>query len=171
MSVSVPIFDAVRVLVAGDLMLDRYWLGSTGRISPEAPVPVVKLDEREDRPGGAANVAVNVAALGARASLEFRTIFHPTINDSSEAEYAAAICARLVGADAVERNPPLIMASEDFSFMLEQVPGCYINIGNGDGEGVCEVHNPGYDFNDESLVLGASFFARLVEDRLAVSGA
>lgn len=69
MTVSVPDFENVRVLVAGDLMLDRYWLGSTGRISPEAPVPVVKLDTREDRPGGAANVAVNIAALGAHAAL------------------------------------------------------------------------------------------------------
>ena len=69
MSVSVPSFGDLRVLVAGDLMLDRYWLGATGRISPEAPVPVVHLATAEDRPGGAANVAVNVAALGARASL------------------------------------------------------------------------------------------------------
>jgi hippurate hydrolase len=109
-------------------------------------------------------------AMGARASVDFRTIFHPTINDPEEAEYAAKICTGLVGSDAVQRNPPLIMASEDFSFMLEKVPGCYINIGNGDAEGACEVHNPGYDFNDASLPLGASFFARLVEDRLAREG-
>jgi hippurate hydrolase len=58
------------------------------------------------------------------------------------------------------------MASEDFSLMLERVPGCYLNIGNGEGEGGCEVHNPGYDFNDAALPLGAAFFARLVETRL-----
>lgn len=69
MSVSVPGFDDLTVLVVGDLMLDRYWTGATGRISPEAPVPVVRLNDSEDRPGGAANVAVNVAALGARAIL------------------------------------------------------------------------------------------------------
>ena len=69
MSVSVPAFDNCRVLVVGDLMLDRYWAGATDRISPEAPVPVVRLTASEDRPGGAANVAVNVAALGASASL------------------------------------------------------------------------------------------------------
>jgi metal-dependent amidase/aminoacylase/carboxypeptidase family protein len=57
--------------------------------------------------------------------------------------------------------------SENFSYMLERVSGCYINIGNGAGEGGCEVHNPGYDFNDAALPLGASFFARLVEARLA----
>jgi rfaE bifunctional protein kinase chain/domain len=57
------------VLVVGDVMLDRYWFGEVGRISPEAPVPVVKIDRTEDRPGGAANVARNAAALGARVEL------------------------------------------------------------------------------------------------------
>lgn len=66
---SVPDFAGARVLVAGDIMLDRYWHGSTGRISPEAPVPVVKVDEMEDRPGGAANVALNIAALGGAVGL------------------------------------------------------------------------------------------------------
>lgn len=61
--------EAARVLVVGDLMLDRYWFGEVDRISPEAPVPVVKVAKREDRLGGAANVARNVAALGAQASL------------------------------------------------------------------------------------------------------
>jgi hippurate hydrolase len=51
--------------------------------------------------------------------------------------------------------------------MLEKVPGCYFNIGNGAGEGACEVHNPAYDFNDAALALGASAFARIVEKRLA----
>ena len=106
-------------------------------------------------------------AFGASASLDFRSIFHPTINDPAEAEYAAQICNELVGSEAVIRDAPLIMASEDFSFMLEQVPGCYINIGNGDGESACEVHHPEYDFNDAALPLGSSFFARLVEKRLA----
>jgi hippurate hydrolase len=54
--------------------------------------------------------------------------------------------------------------------MLERVPGCYINIGNGVGKSGCEVHNPGYDFNDAALPLGAAFFARLVEARLPAGG-
>jgi rfaE bifunctional protein kinase chain/domain len=58
-----------RVLVAGDVMLDRYWFGEVARISPEAPVPVVRITRMEERPGGAANVARNAAALGARAHL------------------------------------------------------------------------------------------------------
>ena len=64
MQVSVPQFDQVRVLVAGDVMLDRYWFGATQRISPEAPVPVVHVRDTEERPGGAGNVAVNLASLG-----------------------------------------------------------------------------------------------------------
>ncbi len=115
-----------------------------------------------------ARVAEGVAAgFGAKAKTDFRVIFPPTINNPAEAEFAAGICAQLVGAENVNRNPPLIMASEDFAFMLNEVPGCYINIGNGDGEGACEVHNPSYDFNDRALPLGASFFAKLVESRLA----
>jgi hippurate hydrolase len=105
--------------------------------------------------------------FGATVKVDFRVIFAPTINHAQEAEFAAKICQEIVGADRVERNPPLIMASEDFSFMLNKVPGCYINIGNGQGEGACEVHNPGYDFNDEVLPIGAGFFARLIETRLA----
>mgnify|MGYP002654750371 CR=1 FL=1 len=58
-----------KVLVVGDVMLDRYWFGDVSRISPEAPVPIVKVDRIEDRPGGAANVARNAAALGAKTSL------------------------------------------------------------------------------------------------------
>ncbi len=69
MKLQLPRFDQAQVLVVGDVMLDRYWHGSTQRISPEAPVPVVKVGETEDRPGGAANVALNIAALGAGASL------------------------------------------------------------------------------------------------------
>lgn len=60
----IPRFERSRVLIVGDVMLDRYWHGPAARISPEAPVPVVKVDEVEERPGGAANVAVNVATLG-----------------------------------------------------------------------------------------------------------
>ena len=64
MSLQLPDFAAAHVLVIGDVMLDRYWYGDTGRISPEAPVPVVHVQRREERAGGAGNVAMNIAALG-----------------------------------------------------------------------------------------------------------
>ncbi|MGM3160925.1 bifunctional D-glycero-beta-D-manno-heptose-7-phosphate kinase/D-glycero-beta-D-manno-heptose 1-phosphate adenylyltransferase HldE [Dickeya undicola] len=69
MKVTLPDFRHAGVLVVGDVMLDRYWYGPTSRISPEAPVPVVKVDTIEERPGGAANVAMNIAALGAGSRL------------------------------------------------------------------------------------------------------
>jgi D-beta-D-heptose 7-phosphate kinase/D-beta-D-heptose 1-phosphate adenosyltransferase len=69
MYLSMPFFERANILVVGDIMLDRYWHGSSSRISPEAPVPVVKVGETEDRPGGAANVALNMAALGCSVSL------------------------------------------------------------------------------------------------------
>ncbi|MCX8087569.1 MAG: D-glycero-beta-D-manno-heptose-7-phosphate kinase [Rhodocyclaceae bacterium] len=64
-----PDTSSARILVVGDVMLDRYWFGEVSRISPEAPVPVVKVERSEERPGGAANVARNIAALGAQATL------------------------------------------------------------------------------------------------------
>jgi len=82
---------AGRVLVAGDVMLDRYWFGDVERISPEAPVPVVRVARTEERPGGAANVARNAAALGARTTL---------LSVVGEDEAGAAV-ERLVAADGV----------------------------------------------------------------------
>ncbi len=66
---SLPDLSSARLLVVGDVMLDRYWFGDVSRISPEAPVPVVKVEKSEERPGGAANVARNAATLGAQVSL------------------------------------------------------------------------------------------------------
>ncbi|HTT40145.1 MAG TPA: M20 aminoacylase family protein [Burkholderiales bacterium] len=116
---------------------------------------------------GLVRVAEGVAAgFGATARVDYRPIFAPLVNDPKEADFAAEICAEIAGAGNVKRDPALIMASEDFSFMLNEVPGCFINLGNGDGEGACEVHNPSYDFNDRALPYGASFFVRLIEKRL-----
>ena len=113
-------------------------------------------------------IAEGIAAgMGASASLDFRMIFPPLVNNADAAHFIAECAAELVGAENVDRAGNLTMASEDFAYMLEHRPGAYIQIGNGDGEGGCEVHNPGYDFNDAALTLGASLFARLVEKKLA----
>ena len=69
MKIQVPQFNSIRALVVGDVMLDRYWSGATSRISPEAPVPIVHVQSIEERPGGAGNVALNIAALGAQVDL------------------------------------------------------------------------------------------------------
>jgi len=106
-------------------------------------------------------------AFGASATMDFRIIFLPIVNTPSETEFAADTAAELVGEDNMERNGPQQMSSEDFSFMLDKCPGAYMYIGNKGGISDCEVHNPGYDFNDDILALGASYYARLIERRLA----
>ena len=117
---------------------------------------------------GMRRVASSVAeGLGATATVEFRTIFAPLVNDAARTRAMADAAASLVGEDAVERNRSQIMGSEDFSFMMEQVPGAYINLGN--GEGGSPVHNPGYDFNDDAIPYGAGLYAAVVERELARS--
>jgi amidohydrolase len=118
-----------------------------------------------------ARIAAGIASgFGATAETDFRALFPPLVNDAEQAAFIAAAAAEVVGADNVNRNAGVVMASEDFSYMLERRPGAYIQIGNGDGEGGCEVHNPGYDFNDAALPFGASLFVRLVERKLARGG-
>ncbi len=117
-------------------------------------------------------IAEGVAAgFGAGAALDFRSLFPPLVNHADETAFIADCAAEVVGGDNVNRNANPVMASEDFSHMLAACPGAYIQIGNGDGEGACEVHNPGYDFNDAALPFGAALFATLVERRLARVGA
>ena len=138
----------------------------SGTVRAFTPEVMKLVEERMQR-----IVKGTAEAFGATAEVDFRVIFAPTINDTAQADFVASVCAAVVGEENVNRNPNLIVASEDFSFMLEKVPGCYFNIGNGSADGgtagACEVHNPSYDFNDGALALGASVFARIVETRLA----
>jgi hippurate hydrolase len=114
---------------------------------------------------GMKRVAEGVAAgFGAAASLDFRVIFAPLINQKVQTDAIADTAAELVGEAAVDRAKPPGMGSEDFSFMMEQVPGAYIQIGNGKESG--QLHNPHYDFNDAATPYGAALFARLVEREL-----
>src|SRR5262245_60936550 len=69
MTIKIPKYENITVLVVGDVMLDRYWHGTTSRISPEAPVPIVHIQGNDERPGGAGNVALNLSSLGARVIL------------------------------------------------------------------------------------------------------
>ena len=107
------------------------------------------------------------ASLGGSAKADVRIAFPPLVNDKDAVKFIADVAAEIVGPENMNREGPFVMASEDFSYMLEQVPGAFINIGNGGGEGGCEVHNPSYDFNDEALTLGSTLWARVVEKRLA----
>jgi amidohydrolase len=113
---------------------------------------------------GLKRVAEGVAAgLGCTAELDFRLIFAPTINDAELTTAYADAAAELVGDAKVARNKEPGMGSEDFSFMMEKVPGAYIHVGNGPG---ATPHNPTYNFNDETTPYGAALYARIVETSL-----
>ena len=82
-----------------------------------------------------------------------------------ETAFALEVARELVGTERVDWPTPALPGSEDFAFMLEKVPGCYLLIGNGEGEqhGACMVHNPGYDFNDDNIAIGAAYWVLLTE--------
>jgi hippurate hydrolase len=106
------------------------------------------------------------AAAGAAVELDYHRRYPSTVNHAEETELAAAAAEAVVGKENVDRHPVPSMGSEDFAYMLRQRPGCYVWLGNGAGEGGCMLHNPGYDFNDEVLPIGASYWATLVEQIL-----
>ena len=114
------------------------------------------------------------AAFGATCTFEFERNYPPTINHVAETAFAQQVMASIVGdANVVPQEPT--MGAEDFSYMLQAVPGAYCFIGNGEGahrahghgEGPCTLHNPNYDFNDELIPLGGTYWVRLVEAWLA----
>jgi amidohydrolase len=116
------------------------------------------------------NIAKGVAmGMGAEVDVDFRVVFPPLINNDDEIQFAGDVAADLVGEENVNRMNSRINASEDFSYMSNVVPGAYVTIGQGTGDDgwACEVHNPHYDFNDEIIPIGSSYFAKLVETRLA----
>lgn len=114
------------------------------------------------------------AAFNCRAEFEFQRNYPPLINHAPETALAIDVMESLVGREQVIRDAVPTMTAEDFSFMLEQRPGCYVFIGNGSGEhrdinhgqGPCRLHNPSFDFNDNILPLGMSYWVRLAENYL-----
>ncbi|MBY0336774.1 MAG: amidohydrolase [Acetobacteraceae bacterium] len=107
------------------------------------------------------------AAHGAEARVTYRRGYPPTVNHAAETERAALAAAKVMGTERVIRDRLPKMGGEDFSFMLLERPGCFVNLGQADGaKGAVPVHNTKYDFNDDLLPVGASFFAALVEQEL-----
>jgi amidohydrolase len=104
---------------------------------------------------------------GTTISLERHYRYPAVINAAAETEHAIEAASLVVGANNVDLMPTPSMAAEDFAYMMNASQGCYIWIGNGPGEGGCLLHNAHYDFNDEALSIGASYWVRLVESRLA----
>ncbi len=99
------------------------------------------------------------------AQIDWRPGYAVLVNTPEETAFAREVALELVGAERVTLQGPAVPGSEDFAFMLERVPGSYLLIGNGDGDsaGACMVHNPGYDFNDANLSIGAAYWALLAQ--------
>jgi len=109
-------------------------------------------------------LATSIAAgFGAEASLDFRVIFAPMVNTEAEAVLYGDAAAELVGEENLRRDAPPGMGSEDFSFMMERVPGAHINLGNGDS---AALHNHLYEFNDEAIPYGVALYGKIVEKKL-----
>jgi len=107
-------------------------------------------------------------SFGVEARVEYRHISRVLVNTPAETATMRQVITAMVGAENIITPPGGMMGSEDFSWMLERVPGCYVVIGNGlEGHGGCMIHNPGYDFNDAALPFGASLWVKLVEHCLA----
>jgi hippurate hydrolase len=122
--------------------------------------------------GTAWNIIPNEAVIGgtvrATISVRYERRYPPTVNTAEEAALCARVAQALVGKDRVSLTPRPAMGSEDFAWMLRARPGAYVWLGNGTGTvGGCMVHNPGYDFNDSVLPVGAAFWVRLAETALA----
>ena len=112
-------------------------------------------------------VAGICAARGIAADAVYEKNYPPLVNSEEETGIAARAAAKVVGAENVDAAGPRVMGSEDFAFMLLKRPGNYVMIGNGDGEyGSCMVHNPHYDFNDEILPIGATYWVELARELL-----
>ena len=110
------------------------------------------------------------SAFGVEGQIQFNPEnpgYPVTQNSPAEAEIAAKVAAAVVGADAVDLQPVPSMGSEDFAFMLQEKPGCYVWLGNGAAAGCGQLHNPHYDFNDDILPIGVAYWVKLVETVLA----
>lgn len=107
------------------------------------------------------------AAHGVEAAFTYDRRYAPTINSAAETEIAVQVASKVVGEENVNPDTPPIMGAEDFGWMLREKPGCYIFLGNGTGkQGGCMVHNPNYDFNDDILPVGSSYWVELVRSIL-----
>ncbi|MEB0134353.1 M20 aminoacylase family protein [Actimicrobium sp. CCC2.4] len=114
------------------------------------------------------------AAFDATITFDFKRNYPPLINHPAETAFAVDVLRKMVGEDSVNASVEPTMGSEDFAFMLQALPGCYVFIGNGEGGhrdsghglGPCNLHNPSYDFNDDLLPIGASYWVNLAEAAL-----
>lgn len=165
---------------AGVLSVTQIQAGSTTNVIPDEAsllgtvrtfkVGVLDLIERRMK-----EIADHTgAAFGAQVEFRFKRNYPALVNHPHETALAVGVMQAIVGKENVQAQAEPTMGSEDFAFMLEAKPGCYVFIGNGEGDhrdmghglGPCNLHNPSYDFNDELLPIGATYWARLVDAAL-----
>ena len=108
-------------------------------------------------------VTSTAEAVGGSAKIDWNPGYPSMVNAETETDYAIAVAEKIGGPGSVDTNCPAIMGGEDFAYMLNVCPGAYIQVGNGD---TAEVHHPEYNFNDEAIPFGASYWAELVETRM-----
>ena len=165
---------------AGVLSITQIHAGSATNVIPDQAeligtvrtfsVEVLDLIEQRMR-----DIAAHTAAaVGADIDFSFKRNYPPLINHPRQTAFAVDVMRQIVGTEQVNAQVEPTMGSEDFAFMLQAVPGCYVFIGNGEGDhrdsghglGPCNLHNPSYDFNDDLLPIGATYWVRLAEAAL-----
>jgi len=168
------VLEDINQSVRGDddgalLTVTEFHAGNAYNVIPQAAVirGGVRSFAPERQDAAESQLRQGVAEIAARFALDievtYQRIYPVLVNSSREAEIAVGAAAAVVGNDNVVRDFGLIKGSEDFSFMLRQRPGCYILIGAGRPTNAAMCHDPGYDFNDEIIPYGASYWVRLVE--------
>jgi amidohydrolase len=162
---------------AGVLSITQIHAGSATNVIPDQATligtvrtfttEILDLIEQRMR----AIAAHTAAAFDAQVDFRFNRNYPPLINHANETAFAIQVLQTVVGAQNVDARVEPTMGAEDFAFMLQEKPGCYVFIGNGDGAhrdsghglGPCNLHNPSYDFNDDLLPIGATYWVRLAE--------
>ena len=166
-----PVVISVTQIHAGsanNIIPDDARLSGTVRTFSEAAIDLI--EERMEQ-----ITRLTCAAMNCTAEFSFTRLDPPTINHAAEAAFCAQVLTELAGPGKVRQDLPASMGAEDFAYMLKARPGCYVWIGNGDGDhrsaghgaGPCMLHNPSYDFNDALLPLGAAYWVELARRWLA----
>ena len=154
------VLSVTRLLVgdAYNVIPETGLLGGTVRTMKRETMALIEANMRR--------LATSIAAgYGAEAKVDFRLIFAPLVNDAAQLTVVADAAASIVGEAEINRARPPVMASEDFAFMMEKIPGAFINLGNGGDS--APVHNHQYNFNDAAIPYGVALWASVVEQKLA----
>ena len=160
-------------LDAGVVSVTQVHAGDTWNVIPDAivlrgTVRTFKADVQDTIERRMRTIVEGIAAMFEMSvTLRYERRYPATVNSNAETQHAIAAAAAVVGTERVDTDPMPNMASEDFAFMLQAKPGCYLWLGSGRGEGTANLHNPRYDFNDDALAIGASYWVTLAEQRLA----